>query len=121
MCQRLVRDKPTDVAARHGIANCHVVMGQLSAQIGKPSEAEQEYRRAVVIYERLSDLNPADVLARSNLALNHFKLGFLLSERGEWSKAEAEYRRAVAIRQNLAVENPAVTENRRIEAASRRN
>jgi tetratricopeptide (TPR) repeat protein len=76
--------------------------------LGKPSEAEAEYRRAIASFQKLADENPAVTDFRSRLADSHVALGFLLSQTGKPAEAEGEYRKGLAIQQKLADDNPRI-------------
>ena len=72
--------------------------------MGKSSEAEVEYREALVIQSNLVGDN---VHYRGRLANSHIDLGRVLKDAGKSSEAEAEFRTALAIRQKLAADTPA--------------
>ncbi|MBX7103550.1 MAG: tetratricopeptide repeat protein [Gemmataceae bacterium] len=98
--------------ARRDEADALVRMGLLHFQTGKVSEAEAEYRAALVIQQKLVEENPTSIAYRNSLAFTRNSLGLLLSRTGRPAEAEAEYRAAMAIYEKLTRENPAVTEFR---------
>jgi serine/threonine-protein kinase len=91
---------------RASLALSHVDLGTLLSDMGKSSEAEAEYRKALPIRQKLADENPAVADFRDLLARGHNNRGILLSNTGRSSEAEAEYRKALAIRQKVADDNP---------------
>ncbi len=86
--------------------------GKLGALLGKPSEADAEYRKALTIDQRLADENPAVPEFRSDIATSHVGLGLLLWKASKSTEALIEYRKALAIQQELADANPKVTSYR---------
>ena len=110
--QKLADDHPAVTGFRDSLAHNHINLGHVLSSMGKPSEAEAEYRQALAIYQKLADDNPAVTDFRSYLASSHYSLGILLRETGKPAEAEAEYRKAMAIHQKLADDNPAVTDFR---------
>ena len=84
--------------ARRNLAVTLNRIGVVLVEMGKPLEAEAEYRRALAIRRKLADDNPDVAEFRSGLAVTHDNLGYL-SETGRPAEAEAEYRKALAIEQ----------------------
>ncbi len=78
--------------------------------MGRPSEAEAEFRTALAICKKLAHDHPADVAYCHSEAAIHTNFGLFLSVTGRPEEAEAELREALAIHQKLAEANPAVTE-----------
>ncbi len=86
--------------------------GLLYSDIGKPAEAEAEYRAAQAIRKKLADANPGVTEFRGNLADSHVELGNILSDTGKSAEAQAELRQALALYQKLSRDHPAVIEFR---------
>ena len=97
--------------ARYDLADTVRGIGTLLL-VGKPAEAEAEFRRALEIYQKLADDNPAVTKFRKRLAYSHYDLQYLLSDTGKPAEAEAEVRKALALLQKLADDDPAVTQFR---------
>jgi serine/threonine-protein kinase len=96
-------------AVRYELA---VVMGNMAILLdfmGKPQEAEAEYRAAITITQMLIDEYPTNGKYRDSQARNHNKLAGNLLEAGRSKEAQAEYRAALALWRVLAEEYPAVT------------
>src|SRR4051794_1518585 len=72
------------------------------------TEAEAEYRQAIVLYQKLVDDHPAVTEFRSSLAGSHDNLASTLAQTGKPAGAEAESRRAMALNEKLADEDLAV-------------
>jgi serine/threonine protein kinase/tetratricopeptide (TPR) repeat protein len=93
------------------LAETNIRTGFLLLETGKPSEAEPEFRRAIVLYQKLVDDYPAVTEFRGGLALSHVGFGrALLEANGKPAEAEAEFRRGIAISQSLVDDNPAVAD-----------
>jgi tetratricopeptide (TPR) repeat protein len=82
------------------------------ANLGKRSEAEEQVRRALAIYERLATIFPVVPDYRLGSARAHNNLGNLLSEQGKRSEAEDQYRMALTIQEKLATDFPTSPEYR---------
>ena len=79
------------------------ISASLLLEMGKPSEAEAECRKALAIRQKLADENAAVTQFQSNLAASHHNLGHRCCRvLGKTSEAEAELRKALAIEQKLA-------------------
>ena len=81
---------------------------QSARDMGKSSEAEAEYRKALAIRKKLADDNPAVTEFRNLTAFGHNNLGNLLRNTGNPWAADAEYGKALAIFQKLVDDNPSV-------------
>ncbi len=81
-------------------------IGALLWQTGKPAEAEAEFRKALVIRQKLADDNPAVTEFRSALPDCHSNLGCILPQTGKPAAAESEHQKALAIRRKLAEADP---------------
>ncbi len=76
---------------------------------GKWAEAEAEFRKALLLYQKLADEDPGVTDFRFELGRIHRDLGFLLweSNSGKPAEEEAEFRKALLLYQKLADDNPA--------------
>ena len=108
-------------AYRQELAMSHDKLGNLLADLGKRAEAEGEYRKSLVIFEKLAIDFPAARAYCSGLATNHNNLGNLLTGLGKRAEAEGEYRKALAIQEILAADFPAVPAYRQELATSHNN
>ena len=106
--RKLADDHPAVTEFRRGLADSHILLGNLLSQTGKAAEAEAEYRTALAIYRKLADDHPAVTEFRRGLAVGHLNLGVLLSQTGKAAEAEDEYRAALTIYRKLADDNPKV-------------
>ena len=100
--QKLAAANPAITQFHGGLAGSHHTLGQIMAHLGKPGEAEVEFRKALEIQQTLADRNPANTQFRSGVAQSHNDLGSLFSKTGKPAEAEAEIRSAIAIQQKLA-------------------
>jgi tetratricopeptide (TPR) repeat protein len=89
--------------------------------MGKGPEAEQQFRQALVLQERLAVEFPAVPEYRLDLALSHLNLGTLLRDQGKGPEAEEHFRQALALQEKLATDFPAVPEYSQELATSHHN
>jgi tetratricopeptide (TPR) repeat protein len=99
--------------ARRELAETVNRTGFVLWNMGKPAEAERQFREALSIYKRLSDENNAVSEFQRGLGACHFYLGGALWDEGKPVEAEAELRAAIALKENAVKANPGVTQNRR--------
>jgi tetratricopeptide (TPR) repeat protein len=88
-------------------ARAHTSLADVLKELGKPDEAEVEYRRAIARWKQLTANFPVILTYRQDLANTHKALGKLLHDRGK-AKAEPEYRRAIAAWKRLSGDFPTV-------------
>jgi len=82
--ERLVTDSPTVPVYRQNLATSHNNLGNyLLKTLGKPSEAEEEYRKALAIQERLASDFPNVPAYGQDLARTYNNLGCLAGKVGE--------------------------------------
>jgi serine/threonine protein kinase/tetratricopeptide (TPR) repeat protein len=101
----VLKQDPALARACEFLHNAHNANGRALAQLGRGPEAEEAYRQALDVQEKLVADFPADPAHRQALGRSHFTLAVLLhgSKRAE---AEEHYRRALDLLQKLAAEFP---------------
>ena len=82
----------------------YINAGAFYDEQGQPEKAEDYYRRAIEIYEKLAEENPERYQAY--VAMSYNNTGNFYAEQGQPEKAEDYYRRAIEIREKLAEKNP---------------
>ena len=89
-----------DLALRMSLAKTHVKIGRINQQLGNWKAAENAYRRALPVFDKL--LNPensSDV--RSRMAVVRNNLGLIQFRLGQIDNSEASYKKAIAIQLEL--------------------
>src|SRR5262249_30886199 len=76
--ERLVRQRPDEVAYQTALASGHLGLGYLMAETARPAEAMESYRRALRIHERLAQEHPGVARYQGRLAGSHNRIGMLL-------------------------------------------
>jgi serine/threonine protein kinase/tetratricopeptide (TPR) repeat protein len=109
----------TPVSVRHDVAATYNNLGRLLEHIGRLTQAEQAYRRALDLCEQFVADSPS-AAARESLAIARLNLGNVLVQTGQTRKAEDIFRQAVAAQQKLVGEFPDVAAYKR-ELASSQN
>ena len=87
-------------------------LGTMLHQSHNGAEAEAAYRRALAVYEDLTDRHGTEPKYRLGLAFGLNNLGTLLHDRGAHAGAEEAFRRAVALGEQLTADSAAVPEYR---------
>jgi serine/threonine-protein kinase len=97
--------------------------GEIRARLGRVTEAESAYLRALGVLWSLGSEHPAKAEYRRALADGYHGLGSLYHNylTGRAAEAERSYRWALEIRQRLADDHPEVADYRRAVAASFNN
>ena len=80
------------------------LMGIVYKDQGNPLKAEEYYKKAIEIYEKLAEEN-FDRYS-GDLADSYNNAGIFYKNQGNPSKAEEYYKKAIKIREKLAAENP---------------
>jgi tetratricopeptide (TPR) repeat protein len=106
---------------RQFLAASHNNLGSLFRDLGRTPEAEERYRKALAIQEKLVADFPAVPLYRWFLAAKQLNLGVLLAGLGKRAEAEEQYRKALAIYEKLAADFPALSEYRKELANANNN
>jgi serine/threonine protein kinase/Tfp pilus assembly protein PilF len=95
-----------DPESRRGRADGAFRVGRIRFSLGDFKEAEEAYRDALALRQRLAADFPDRPEFRHDLAESHNYLGHLLSATGRPKEAEAAYRDALALRKQLATDFP---------------
>ena len=106
------REAADDPALQADLALTYTKIGHLSDQLGSLAEAEQAYREARAILQRLVKAQPTQAGHQRSLALCRSNLGQVLQRRGAMSAAQGELEEARAIQQKLADGSPLSSEYR---------
>jgi eukaryotic-like serine/threonine-protein kinase len=117
----LAADFPDDPRYRSVLAESYASLGGLLGQLGHGAAAVEEYRKALLIQEKLAAEFPDVLRYWSGLAGSHNNLGFQLQALNQGAAAEGQYRKALAIQEKLAADFPAVPEYRSAVALSHTN
>jgi serine/threonine-protein kinase len=104
--------------SRAGIADAQFRVGTIRSKLGETREAEEAFRAAIELRQRLADDFPGQPEHRRALAECHRLLGHLLHETGQPRQAEQEFRAARDLYQRLAADFPGESDHRRDLAAS---
>ena len=104
----LASDFPAAPDYRYDLALSHNRLGLALYDFGRRSEAEEEFRQAIIIQEMLAAELPNMLRYQENLAANHNNLGRVLRDLGKQSEGAEALRRGIAIQQKIADENAEV-------------
>jgi len=104
--RQFAREAAGDPDLQADLAITFSKIGDLSDQIGSLDEAEQAYREAQTILERLVQKQPAPPQHVRNLGLCCNNLGQLLQKRGDTAGARAALERARSLQQDLVQSHP---------------
>jgi serine/threonine protein kinase len=91
------------------LAESYFHIGNVLAYFGEPTQALQEFTKALFVQQKLVDGNPTVTEFQIALTRHHDSIGEMLYRTGKPAEAVQEYQRARAIRQKVADANPAVT------------
>jgi tetratricopeptide (TPR) repeat protein len=106
----LADDHPADADLRQGLAKSHDYLGLLLVQIGKPRDAEPEFRQALATYRELIIGDPHVPGHRIVAANADSHLSVVFRRLGRASEALDHAERAVAVLESLVEENPERTD-----------
>jgi len=113
---RLVEELATDFPAvpryRYWLAEAHTGVAN-GLKYVRPKEAEQHFRQAVAVCDKLRNDFPEAAHDRWVEAHGHLWLGAFLYETQRYPEAETRLRHALALREQLVAQSPG---NRRLEA-----
>ena len=105
--QKLADDNPAVIAFRSELANSHTNLASALSSLGKPTEAEAEFRAAVTIFGKVVDDDPKVLFHREMFAVALTQLGDILLKLGRPAEALDAYGRAFTLFEQLIKENPA--------------
>jgi serine/threonine protein kinase len=108
--QTLVQSNSNDVEARGYLARSYRSLGEVLPQLGQPTEAVSDLRRAILILEPLSASVPDDEL-RFQLSNSYEALADLLGHSGSLNLADPagaleNYRKALNVADSILAKNP---------------
>jgi serine/threonine-protein kinase len=112
---------PESPEYRRSMASSQASLAKVLYATGRPKEAEQAFRKALKVQEKLADDFPAVPLYKSQLAISLNNLGLVLEATGRKPEAEQAYRQAVAIRDKLVHDFPTIPAYRREMATTLNN
>lgn len=93
---------------RNNLARSRLELGNLFHALGQRAAAEEQWRKAQAIWEKLAADFPAVPEYRYDLAQSHNNLGVLLDDLGQRAGAEEQFRKGLVIQEKLAADFPAV-------------
>jgi serine/threonine-protein kinase len=105
MIERAVAAEPGSVQNRYNLVMALNGLGRLLQQMGRPSAAEAEYRRALAIVPKLED-KPNAAAYSDDAATTENNLSVVLRRLGRAAEARDHAERAVALREALLQEYP---------------
>jgi tetratricopeptide (TPR) repeat protein/tRNA A-37 threonylcarbamoyl transferase component Bud32/ribosomal protein S27E len=111
----LLESRPTDPTVRKELALAHHRCGQIHFLLGRPREAEQSYRRAIGILDKMADGFPRSIDYRHHLAISHDFLAELLRVAGGRQEEAEQHYRAALTHQTRLVQDPQSTPEMRRE------
>ena len=100
--REFAREATHDPQLQADLALTYSKIGYLSEQTGSQAEAEQAYRDAQAIFERIVQNQPGSTDHLRSLALCCNNVGHVLQKRGAMAEAQNELERALKIQQRLA-------------------
>jgi serine/threonine protein kinase len=111
--QDFLRQNGTNPKLRFEAALAHSKVAAINADLGRYDLAEEPWRQAITLFEKLTSEFPAVAEYRDNLADCHARIAEVMSRRGQVEEGISERRRALDLREKLASDFPTVTEYRR--------
>ena len=106
--QEFADDVPEDSDAQQTTADGQLKVAALQQRLGRLPEAEQAYRKAIGLYQRLEGDGPIGKLARSRQAAAWDNLGNVLREAGRAKEAEDAFRRSLQLYGERGATGPAL-------------
>ena len=103
---RLATNPSEDPLTQLQLANCHNDLATMLWSVGRPADAEREYRQALALKQKLVADAPANPDYRFHLAHSCLGLAYLLSANKRTREAEDFYRQALGLFEKLAGEVP---------------
>jgi tetratricopeptide (TPR) repeat protein len=110
--QEFLSERGDSPVIRSEAALAYRRMGMIQFQLGQPREAEESYRQAVGLAEKLFAEAPDDPAILDKLASIHNNLGGFYQATQRWPEAEENLKQAVALREQLDRLQPDYPRNR---------
>lgn len=104
--QQLARLSGDDAESRSIQGEGLFRVGRMQHHLGEFVAAEQTYRKAIELYQKLVDDFPDQIDNQLDLASCHHNFGLLLFEQGRYASAEQSQRAALTIRKRLNENSP---------------
>lgn len=114
--QGFLEERGDDPEVLRETGRAQLRVGEVRALLDEHKKAEQAYRQAISIFEKLSADDPKQGDNRHGLAEAHFGLGGVLGTIGRGKEAEKAYRQALAIEKSLVDDFPKEQKYRRLLA-----
>jgi tetratricopeptide (TPR) repeat protein len=96
-----------DPVLRHETGRAYARVGTIQRMLGRHDRAEEAYRKALAVFERLAAEFPGEAAYRHELAASHTDQGELLrTTGGPTRQAEDHYDRAIQLEEALAATSP---------------
>ncbi|MFO0842801.1 MAG: tetratricopeptide repeat protein [Gemmataceae bacterium] len=103
--QQMAQEEESDLEILYEVGRSLRRLGQLQGGRGQRQQAEQSYRRAVHVFEKLTALEPNQPAHRKELAASYNNLSTALDQIKN-ADAEPLLRRALAMQEKLAEDHP---------------
>jgi tetratricopeptide (TPR) repeat protein len=97
---------PDEPKYQQKLGNAHNTLGEVFNHTGRASEAEKEYRQAIILAEKAVARSPTNPGRRDILAMFSVNLGDILRKTGQRKQAENPYLRAVGLYDKLVEDFP---------------
>jgi tetratricopeptide (TPR) repeat protein len=111
--QGFLQENGTNPTLRYEAALAFIKVGDIHGILGQHDHAEEAWRQAIALLERLSTQFPQVPEYRENLAYCFGELGLGLTRRGRLQQGIAERRKEVDLMEKLASDFPTVPDYRR--------
>ena len=104
--ERFAAQRKDDPRLREQLANAHFRVGQITREIGSPTQAMGAFRSALAIWGPLVDANPKEPDLAASLAECYLAMGKLESAGGDFPAALDTLGQARTILERLVRESP---------------
>jgi serine/threonine protein kinase/tetratricopeptide (TPR) repeat protein len=101
-----LEDRGDDPEVLQETGRAQLRVGEIKALLNEHEEAEEAYREAISIFEKLSTNDPKDGDSRHGLAEAHLGLGDVLGTIGQREERERAYRETLTIAESLVEDYP---------------
>ena len=102
----ITQREPENADNLHGLATCHLYLGDMLNKQLKPARASAHYRQASDIAEQRLNLSPNDDRALRDVAIMTLEIGDVFRGKEDYAAAAELYRRSLEIREQLADRDP---------------